>query len=128
MRVWLWVGYKFTKNYCHLRLFSEFIQTQKKYPTFLDKTRILTWKLLSYEANIFLVRETPREHTPCKISYLSLRLQPTVLLRISSWFFNVYLLLGEGASIKYLTLLLPSMYPAISLIIRYKGFTQSVLS
>ena len=27
MRVWLWLVYKFTKNYCHLRLFSEFIET-----------------------------------------------------------------------------------------------------
>ena len=32
MRVWLWLVYKFTENYCHSRLFSEFIQTQKKYP------------------------------------------------------------------------------------------------
>ena len=46
MRVWLWLVYKFTKNLCRLRLFSEFIQTQKRYPTFLDKIRILTWKLL----------------------------------------------------------------------------------
>ena len=37
---------KFTENYCRSRLFSEFIQTQKRYPTFLDKIRILTWKLL----------------------------------------------------------------------------------
>ena len=27
MRVWLWLAYKFTKNYFHLRLFPEFIQT-----------------------------------------------------------------------------------------------------
>ena len=42
MRVWLWLVYKFTDNYCHLRLFSEFIQTQKRYPTSLDKISILT--------------------------------------------------------------------------------------
>ena len=42
MRVWLWLVYKFTENYCRLRLFSEFIQTQKRYPTSLDKIRILT--------------------------------------------------------------------------------------
>ena len=42
MRVWLWLVYKFTKNYCRFRLFSEFIQTQKMYPTSLDKIRILT--------------------------------------------------------------------------------------
>ena len=27
MRVWLWLVYKFTENYCHLRLFFAFIQT-----------------------------------------------------------------------------------------------------
>ena len=36
--------YKFTENYCRLRLFSKFIQTQKRYPTSLDKIRILAWK------------------------------------------------------------------------------------
>ena len=46
MRFWLWFIYKFTENHCRLRLFSEFIQTQKRYPTSLDKIRILTWKLL----------------------------------------------------------------------------------
>ena len=28
-RVWLWLAYKFTKNYCPSRFFSKFIQTQK---------------------------------------------------------------------------------------------------
>ena len=42
MRVWLWFVYKFTENYCCLRLFSEFIQTQKRYPTSIDKILILT--------------------------------------------------------------------------------------
>ena len=42
MRVWLWFVYIFTVNYWRLRLFSEFIQTQKRYPTSLDKIRILT--------------------------------------------------------------------------------------
>ena len=46
MRVWLWLVYKFTENCCCSWLFSEFIQTQKRYPTSLDKIRILTWKLL----------------------------------------------------------------------------------
>ena len=46
MRVCLWFVYKFTENFCHSRLFSEFIQTQKRYPTSLDKLHILTWKLL----------------------------------------------------------------------------------
>ena len=46
MRVWLWLVYKFIKNYCSLQLFSELIQTQKRYPTSLGKICILTWKLL----------------------------------------------------------------------------------
>ena len=39
IRVSLRLVYKFTKNNCPLRLFSEFIQIQKRYLTFLDKTR-----------------------------------------------------------------------------------------
>ena len=31
MKVLLWLTYKFTENYCRLQLFSEFIQTQKRY-------------------------------------------------------------------------------------------------
>ena len=54
MKVWLWLVYKFTENYCRLRLFSEFIQTQKRYPTSLGKICILTWKLLVISSNIFL--------------------------------------------------------------------------
>ena len=46
MRVWLWLVYKFFENYCRLRLFSEFIQIQKRYSTSLDKARVLTWKLI----------------------------------------------------------------------------------
>ena len=46
MRVWLWLVYKFTENCQIYRLFSEFIQTKKRYPTSLDKIRILTRKLL----------------------------------------------------------------------------------
>ena len=46
VRVWLWLVYKFAENYCSSRFFSEFIQTQKRYPISPDKIRILTWKLL----------------------------------------------------------------------------------
>ena len=28
-KVWLWLVYKFTESYCCMRLFSEFIRTQK---------------------------------------------------------------------------------------------------
>ena len=47
MRVWLWSVYKFTKNCCRSRLFSEFIQTQKRYLPLLIKC--------SYQAKIILV-------------------------------------------------------------------------
>ena len=42
MRVWLLLVYKFTDNCQVYRLFSEFIQTQKSYPTSLGKMDILT--------------------------------------------------------------------------------------
>ena len=42
----LWLVYNFIENYCRLRIFTEFIQTQKRYPTSLNKIRILTWKLI----------------------------------------------------------------------------------
>ena len=74
MRVWLWLVYKFTENYCPSRFFSEFIQTQKRYPTSPDKIRILTWKLLvtsgwnfSSELNSYIT------YSLQNISYLSLR-------------------------------------------------------
>ena len=46
MRVWLWLVYKFTENYCRSWLFTDFIQTQKRCSTSHDKMRILIWKLL----------------------------------------------------------------------------------
>ena len=36
------VCYKFIENNCHLLLLSEFIQTQKGFPTFMAKMGILT--------------------------------------------------------------------------------------
>ena len=70
--VWLWLFYKFIKNNYRLRFFSEFIQTQKSYPTCLDKTSIATWKLYVISSQIFFVNQTPRELTPCKISHICL--------------------------------------------------------
>ena len=32
IRVWLWIAYKFIENNCRLQVFSEDIQTQKRYP------------------------------------------------------------------------------------------------
>ena len=52
--VWLWLVYKFTENNCCLRLLFEFIQTQKRHPTSLEKISILTWKLLVISSQNFL--------------------------------------------------------------------------
>ena len=57
-------------TYCRLRLFSNFVQTVKWYLTSIDKRSILTWKLLSYQANILIVIWTSRELTPFKISHI----------------------------------------------------------
>ena len=46
MRVWFWLVYKFAENYSRSWFFSEFIQTQMRYSTSLDKRPILTWRLL----------------------------------------------------------------------------------
>ena len=46
MRVWLWLVYKFTQNYCRLWLLSDFIQTQKRYTTSLTchiKLKFVLW-------------------------------------------------------------------------------------
>ena len=45
MRVWLWLVHKVTENYCRLRLFSEFIQTQKRYPSHI-KLKFFLWTKL----------------------------------------------------------------------------------
>ena len=58
MRTWFWSAYKSTENHCRSWLFSKFIQTQKRYPTSLDKISILpnlVENYLSYQAKIFLV-------------------------------------------------------------------------
>ena len=59
IRVWLCLVYKFAENNCRLQLCSEFIQTQKRYPTSLDKIRILTWKLLVISGQNSLWTELP---------------------------------------------------------------------
>ena len=53
--------YKLTENNCHLRYFAEFIQTQKRYPTFNSNT---TCQIRLQ----FFWWTTPRELTPCEIS------------------------------------------------------------
>ena len=75
IRVWLCLVYKFAENNCLLQLFSEFIQTQKRYPTSLDKIRILTWKLLVIAGqNCLCELDSQRTYSLQNISYLSLRL------------------------------------------------------
>ena len=55
MRVDYGLFTSFTENYCRSRHISEFIHTEKRYPTFLDKICILTWKLLVIsKLNFFL--------------------------------------------------------------------------
>ena len=47
MIVWLWLIYKFILKFCCLRLFCQFIQTKRGYPTSFDKICILTSKLFA---------------------------------------------------------------------------------
>lgn len=44
--VWLWFIYRISNINCRLLLFLDFIQTRKRYPTSLDKTSNLTWRIL----------------------------------------------------------------------------------
>ena len=73
IRILLWFVYKFTKKYCRLQLFSKLIQTQKKYPTSLDKISIITWKLLFISSQIFSCElNLKRTYSLQNISYLLL--------------------------------------------------------
>ena len=75
MRVSLWLFYKSTENNCCLQLFSEFIQTQKRYPTPLDKICILTWKLIVISSQTFPCElNSQRTYFLQNISYPSLSL------------------------------------------------------
>ena len=76
IRVWLWLAYKFTENDCRLQLFLEFIQTRKRYPTYLDKISVLTWKLLVISCQNF----------PCNLnSQITFSLQDTSYLSPRLW-------------------------------------------
>ena len=44
---WLYLVYKFNKNNCRLRLSSEFVQTEKRYPASLDKISVFNLKTTS---------------------------------------------------------------------------------
>ena len=79
IRVWLWLVYKFNDNNCRLRLFSEFIQTQKK-------VSYLPWQNKYANLKTTFVVVVSSQNFPCElnsqrtyflqnISRLSLRLQ-----------------------------------------------------
>ena len=75
IRVWVWVVYKFTENNCCLQLSTDFIQTQKRYSTSLDKISNLTWKLFIISSHNFSSKLNFQWIYPLQnILYLSLRL------------------------------------------------------
>ena len=53
MRVWLWLVYKFAENYYPSQLFSQFIQTEKRYPISPDKISILIRKIIVISSSNF---------------------------------------------------------------------------
>ena len=74
----MWFFYKNNENDCLSELFAELIQTQNKYPTFLDKTSILNWRLLvistlhkkwSFRLQISSVNVT-KSAVPCGLDYI----------------------------------------------------------
>ena len=79
MKVRLWLVYKFTKNYCRLRLFLSLFKLKRGILTLLRKRISYFENYLSYQAKIFLVRQTPRELTLFKIS------QPQSHVTLQSW-------------------------------------------
>ena len=62
--------YKINESNCCSRLFAKFIQTQKSYPTSLDKMRILTWRLLVISSQFFSCELTSQNLTPFEISHI----------------------------------------------------------
>ena len=73
IRVWLWIVYKIAENNCRFLLFTNFIQTQKRHPTSLDKTSILTGRLLfTSSQNFSCERNSSGTHSLWNILFLSL--------------------------------------------------------
>ena len=68
IRVCLWLVCKITKNNCCSLLFTEFIQTQKRHPTSIDKVSILIWRLhvISRQKFSFELNST-RTYSLCNI-------------------------------------------------------------
>ena len=68
--------YKIAENNCCLRFFAELIQTEKRDATFLDKIRILTWRLLFISnLNFSCEHSYSKTYSSQNISYLFLSLQ-----------------------------------------------------
>ena len=77
MRISSWLIYKFTENNCRLPCAcdSEFIQTQKRHPTSIDKISIPIWKLFaSSSQKLSCELYSQRTYSLQNISHLSLRL------------------------------------------------------
>ena len=82
LRVWLWFVSKITKNNYRPRLLAEFIETQKRYPNFLNKISNLTLTLsrrrpLSYRNQYFRLE---RVKTICHI-----KPKQTFLVNLTLW-------------------------------------------
>ena len=74
VRVCLWLVHKITKNICLSRLFTQLIQTQKKYLTSLENISILTWRLLILlHRNFSCELNFSRSYSLRNISLVSLR-------------------------------------------------------
>ena len=111
LRVWLWFVSKITKNNYRPRLLAEFIETQKRYPNFLNKISNLTLTLsrrrpLSYRnqyfrlervktichikpKQTFLVNLTLWEIIPCETSHIC-RCEKQTLSTLKNWNFVFY--------------------------------------
>ena len=76
IRVGLWLVYKIMENNCLSQLFPEFIQTQRRYPTSLNKISILNWTLVIVSSQNFSFElNSSRTFSSWSVSYISLWLQ-----------------------------------------------------
>ena len=89
---WLWLLYKIADNNCRSRLFTEFIQTQKRYLTLLDKTVFRSSRPQVFLRKVVLkntqqiYRRTPIPK--CDFNKVALQLKNTsgrLLLSILTW-------------------------------------------
>ena len=75
IRVSLWLVCKYSENNRQSILSAERIQTQKRYPTSLDKISIVTWRpLITPSQNFSCELDSWRTYSLRNISHLSLQL------------------------------------------------------